>query len=1237
MKILAIRGKNLASLGGDFAVELGSPPLSHTGIFAISGPTGSGKTTLLDAMCLALFDRTPRLNDRGGVRVGLPGEDDALWVASQDVRSLLRKGCSSGAAEVDFLGRDGRVYRARWTVRRARDRADGQLQAQVMTLQVLETGELIGRTKSDVLSAIEARLGLSFEQFRRSALLAQGDFAAFLKAGERERAELLEQMTGTGLYGQLSVQAHERSKLESKKLDLLQERLGVVQLLSPQERETLGFALENAVREAEEARLCLLAAESALAWKRQHSLLQEQERDANRLAEEARRVWDSSAPERAVQERTEALLPLVPMLASVQRQEQSVAGVRAQVTLLARSLEDARQRALEVASERTLARTSLVQRRDALSAAEPELSRAAVLDTEILAVQRGGSQISAEVASLQAAQRDASRAAEALSESVHKLHRDRQQAEDALKEMARVSLVAAEWPRWRSLLRSYFVASRDLAAQDRGGKKNALALARELAAACLLTLAALEDKVVRAEVMVREAEEKASSFDATELRRRRDWLLAQQHRLSQLARATEEAQSLAEAHQAATDAIELARQDRELWAKKAQNAARQREQFDRSLQEAQRALELATAALDLSARRALLSPGEHCPLCGAKEHPWASEAPELDRLVHSQRERVDYLKLTRQNADREEISAKGRMQELRARIEQESTKAQKLSEQAEALRLHWAHLRAEVALDALPTDPAAASAHPAVVEAERAIEAALGEARAEEQLMDDAAQAVNKARRLLDGSRSETESARREAEKARAEVEAASQALQRAEELVERRRAEQAAILEELTPAFSSWDGWREELTGDVGAFGQLCAGEVQKFHTFETSLRGATEALASAEGELQVARARVAERGGLLAEREEALGALQRQLEALREQRAQLLGGATTEQTRASLLKQISEAEEQERTTVERHEAQERALASLESKHEGSSQQLLALEGELEVSSKALRDRMEEQNISREELESAGGKAEWARAEHRRLEGLREAAERASVIAEERRARREEHERAGAADGDAEAAAEEASKAMAAAEERMSTAKVRLADDDTQQERVRGLRGELVTQQRQVELWGALAGLIGSADGKKFRVFAQSLTFDSLISLANTHLIELARRYQLMRVPGTDLDLQIIDREMADEVRPTTSLSGGESFLISLALALALSSLGSRDTRVETLFIDEGFGTLDTDALEMALAALDALQGTGRQVGLISHIPGLVERLGAHVRIQPQGAGRSSVQAFAG
>ncbi|MFB0952942.1 MAG: SbcC/MukB-like Walker B domain-containing protein, partial [Aeromonadaceae bacterium] len=145
-----------------------------------------------------------------------------------------------------------------------------------------------------------------------------------------------------------------------------------------------------------------------------------------------------------------------------------------------------------------------------------------------------------------------------------------------------------------------------------------------------------------------------------------------------------------------------------------------------------------------------------------------------------------------------------------------------------------------------------------------------------------------------------------------------------------------------------------------------------------------------------------------------------------------------------------------------------------------------------------------------------------------------------------------------------------------------------------------------------------------------KFRTFAQSLTLERLLLVANDHLSELAPRYQLQRVPGTDLALQAIDRDMGDEIRGVESLSGGESFLVSLALALGLASLSSRDTQVESLFIDEGFGTQDPESLDTALACLDSLQSSGRQIGVISHVQTMVERIGVQIRIEALGGGES-------
>ena len=162
--------------------------------------------------------------------------------------------------------------------------------------------------------------------------------------------------------------------------------------------------------------------------------------------------------------------------------------------------------------------------------------------------------------------------------------------------------------------------------------------------------------------------------------------------------------------------------------------------------------------------------------------------------------------------------------------------------------------------------------------------------------------------------------------------------------------------------------------------------------------------------------------------------------------------------------------------------------------------------------------------------------------------------------------------------------------------------------------------------------MWLQLDDLLGSQDGKKFRIFVQSLTLEALVEAANEHLRELARRYRLERVPGTDMDLQMIDSVLGDERRSVQSLSGGETFLVSLALALGLSSLATQRTRVETLFVDEGFGSLDADTLYKAIAALEALQNSGRRVGIISHVAALTEQIPTRVVVTPRGAGRSAV-----
>jgi exonuclease SbcC len=272
--------------------------------------------------------------------------------------------------------------------------------------------------------------------------------------------------------------------------------------------------------------------------------------------------------------------------------------------------------------------------------------------------------------------------------------------------------------------------------------------------------------------------------------------------------------------------------------------------------------------------------------------------------------------------------------------------------------------------------------------------------------------------------------------------------------------------------------------------------------------------------------------------------------------------------------------------------------------------------------------------DLEPDELQRALGKDDaWIRAEADALGELAAAVQRARAVLLERRERRLEHEGSGRPDlGPAEAKQRLADVRRRQEEARKAAAELRvwIERDDWTRRLLAELRPRLDAQQEVVRLWSTMDALIGSARGDKFQIFAQSLTMDLLVEQANVRLQELARRYRLRRVPGEDMDLVVVDLDMGEAVRSIHTLSGGESFLVSLALALALASLSAQRTRVETLFIDEGFGSLDTQSLETALAALDALQATGCQVGVISHVEGLAERIGARVEVTADGRGAS-------
>jgi exonuclease SbcC len=284
MKILAIRGKNLASLESEFDIDFTREPLKSSGIFAITGNTGAGKSTILDALCLALFDNAPRLKDAEQIDVA---DTEDKFITQRDSRNLLRRGAGEGYAEVDFIALDGDRYRSRWTVKRTGGKSEGALRQTAIILENLSTSTKEQGTKTELLKKISRIIGLTFAQFTRAVLLAQNDFFTFLKSKQSEKAELLEKLTGTEAYSKISAAIYRKTNDAKNELSLIQQRIADVELLSEEELEVFRHEEQNLKSGLKPLNELQTVIEKKLEWIEQETSLKNEIADAEKKLETA--------------------------------------------------------------------------------------------------------------------------------------------------------------------------------------------------------------------------------------------------------------------------------------------------------------------------------------------------------------------------------------------------------------------------------------------------------------------------------------------------------------------------------------------------------------------------------------------------------------------------------------------------------------------------------------------------------------------------------------------------------------------------------------------------------------------------------------------------------------------------------------------------------------------------------------------------------------------------------------
>ena len=645
MRILAVRGRNLASLAEPFEIDLSAEPIAGAGLFAITGETGAGKSTLLDALCLALYGDFPRISE--GSDQDLPDAGDEI-VKAKDPRNILRKGAARGHAEVDFIGVDGRLYRAHWGANRAHGRPGGRLQPPVRHLVRLDAAGAVAETiaeKSAVTRRVCELTDLTFDQFRRTVVLAQGEFDAFLAANDAERADLLEKITGTEIYARLSVAAFEAARTAREAVERARERLAAVGVMEPEVRAER-LARRDAVRAERAARAA--EAETAAAILARHDRATAA-RDLAARAEEARATAqtarDAARPERvrlSAIERAAALKPVFDRLAEARRTE-AAAG---------EALDEAKQRldrATPSFGETRLARDAADA---ALRAEDAEIARLRPIWEEAARLDERVAAAAAERAAAEEPARTAAAEREALRGDLATLS-DRRAAVVArlarlVAERERRPEIAAFAERWtavgerlaeRRTLRIE-IATAETAARDRARRAAEADAARAAAGAAV---DAHRDRRATLEADLAAARTALADLRDEETTIRDEALAALAGTLAEILPLAREARAARTLAATAEADLAAARAQAEA-AEAAQGpAAGERDALARRLAEGAAAGRLAAALETAEAEhlRAGLLDGAPCPVCGATEHPILTDPGIRAALEALRAERAD--------------------------------------------------------------------------------------------------------------------------------------------------------------------------------------------------------------------------------------------------------------------------------------------------------------------------------------------------------------------------------------------------------------------------------------------------------------------------------------------------------------------------------------------------------------------------------------------------------------------
>ena len=1199
MKILRLSLNNLASLAGTHVINFEDEPLAQAGLIAITGKTGAGKSTLLDAMCLALYDEIPRLRGATGSLTDTAGKEISL----KDSKHILRRGTTSGFAELEFIALDQKRYSARWQIRRAHNKVDGNLKVE-RAITCLDEQRVLNQRISEATPIVEQLIGLSFEQFTRAVLLAQSEVGAFLKAKDHERADLLEYLTNSQIFTEVSKRAAVKfSEIKQKRTDL-ENVMGHVVLLSDEALKDLETQQHDLSQQ-----LALLTQteklyENDVKW----------HKDCHELyasTQAKKEIYDVQvdadlklASQKQLLKHLDEFQTIREQFVLRQQADTELKNLNQQLLKFEPNLQQAEYAQQQAISQQQQAEKDLQAWQQHVEQLKPQLEIAAQLQHEISSKLQ-------QYTALDAAQKlFAEQQIQPVQNNLKQLTTQlatEQQQQQHLQQQFKQTAAWANFDDNLALtlqrLQDYLQLEQQLRQQNPTLFQSALDTLIEQQQHTQQQLLVWEKQYQHPEQL-----EQQLTAEQQQLQH----ALKSVHVLERLQQALEQWQQqttlFEQLQQRQQETLSLQQQTQT----QIQTQQQQVQITEQALQQLQQIFEQQRLLQHQSVQdlRAQLKPNEACMVCGSHEHPFIQHenllSDALNQLQDQQlqqaktefehaQKQLQQLERARSQYDATYHQQQQRSLELQQQLEQQQTLVQQLAtslsldldaalpvaKQIEHVQQHWA-----------TTHQSTQHLQQSIQQANDTLKQWRNAAQQAEQLKyaiqqrQDLAQRLQPILSLLD------------TEQRNAWLNQPIEYYQHALQLLEQRHHLQQQQVQ-LSKTIEQLTQQQQQVQEKLLFLQQQHAEktlQLQQIKTAGSELRDQIK---------QLTRTHAGCEYQTYQEWQQALDQQQQQLNlALSTQRTVL---NQAEQVLKDLQLQKHGLDSRIQQRMQQHTECQQHIATWQATH--THFQASIIDKCLQISyaeHQQIRNMLQQQQNS---LESA--KTAWQTLEEQYQKHLKQQPQ---LSFDEVTTR---------------LAALQTDKAKQQQNYNEIEAQLRLNSTN---------QGIFATYQTQIESikaeeyrWGRIYDLIGHKEGTKFKKIAQEHHLDILVEYANQQLLPLSSRYQLHRIPDS-LGLAIIDLDMNSEIRPVLSLSGGETFLVSLALALAIANMASGSMKLESLFIDEGFGTLDPTSLHMVMNALDHLQSQGRKVVLISHIQEMHERIPVQIQVKPVGAGASEV-----